>query len=184
MKYTAYDGKEFENFNACVIYNIKLREKYSMDNVDPIYLLSNEEYEYYKKDIPLITGWWWLQSPGPDSYSTACIFDTGFVYHHACVSSGNGAVRPALNLEHLKSKIYGAGYRLVNGRFPYRFTWAGVTWRTLGEDPTAIAEMPIFYSKFDDKSNNYETSFIRNKLLTWYNFRVSNHFIVQEVIGY
>lgn len=183
MKYIAYDGRKFENLDCCERYNIELKEKYHANNVDPIYLLSEKEYQYYKKDLPLIIGWWWLRSPGYDSNYAACVFDDSSVYDHGNISSDSGGIRPALNLEHLKSKIYTAHYKLVNGKFPYRFTWAGVTWRTLEEDKLAIAEMPIFYSKFDDESNAYETSFIRNKLLQWYNFRVSNHFIVQEVIG-
>ena len=181
MKYLAYDGRKFENLNCCEKYNSELREKYSMDNVDPIYLLSEEEYLHYKKGIPVISTWWWLRSPGNLSDDAALVGGDGSVNRLGDhVSRSSDAVRPALNLEHLdylKSNAY------TNSTFPYRFTWAGVTWRTLEKDKVAVAEMPIFFSKFDDESNDYESSFIRNKLLTWYNFRVSNHFVVQEVIG-
>lgn len=186
MKYLAYDGRKFENLDCCERYNSELKEKHSMDNVDTIYLLSEEEYMHYKTEIPFIPTWWWLRLPGIGSSGNAIVRDDGSVFDYEYEGSGihgSSGVRPALNLEHLKSKIYGAHYKLVNGTFPRRFTWAGVTWRTLEKDKVAIAETPIFFSKFDDNSYNYESSFIRKKLLQWYNFRVSNHFVVQEVIG-
>ena len=184
MTYIAYDGTQFDNLECCEKYNNKLKEKYSINNTDPIYLLSDEEYRYYKKIIPLIPAVWWLRSFGYNSDYAAVVSATGsidadgFGIIHDCIG-----VRPVLNLEHLKPKIDITHYPLINNGFPYRFAWAGAIWRTLEADKIAIAEMPIFYSEFDGESNNYESSFIRNKLLQWYNSRVSNHFIVQEVMG-
>lgn len=183
MIYTAYNGTKFDNLDVCDKYNNKLKEKYSKNSVDPIYLLSNEEYKYYKKDILLIPTEWWLRSPG-DSFLTAAtvrsdgsINSGGELIHYVCFG-----VRPVLNLEHLKSKL-NSTYGAVPDGFPYRFTWAGATWRTLEENKIAIAEMPIFYSVFDSESNDYKSSFVRNKLLQWYNSRIRNHFLIQEVIG-
>lgn len=183
MVYIAYDGTQFENLDCCEKYNNKLKERYSISNTDPIYLLSDEEYRYYKKGVPLIPTRWWLRSTGYNSDYAEVIGTNGSIDSDGySVTNDYNAVRPVLNLEYLKSKL-NSTYGVVPDGFPYRFTWAGVTWRTLEENKIAIAEMPIFYSEFDGESNNYESSFIRNKLLQWYNSRISHQFLIQEVIG-
>lgn len=185
MIYTAYDGITFENLNDCIRHNKVLLKK-RKDEIcsDPIYLLSKKEYETYKGRILLIPVDWWLRTPSDSSFSAVTVRFNGTINGKGeLVSYVSFGVRPALNLERLKPKIDTTHYQLMNDGFPYRFVWAGATWRTLEAGKIAIAEMPIFYSKFDDKLNDYASSLIRSNLLQWYNSRINSHFVVQEVMG-
>lgn len=182
MIYTAYDGTTFNNLNDCIRHN-KILLKKRKDEIcsDPIYLLSKKEYETYKKGILLIPADWWLRSPGNSFLTAATVRHDGSISSDELIHYASFGVRPALNLKYLKSKL-NSTYGAAPDFFP-RFTWAGATWRTLEDDKIAIAEMPIFFSAFDSKSNDYESSFVRDRLLQWYNSRTPNHFIVQEVMG-
>lgn len=122
---------------------------------DEIFLLSIEEYEKYKNAIPKIINWWWLRSPGDLSSSAAGVANGGSVggsgYY---VDDIFGCVRPALHLESNNLQI---GSRTVK----YDFPWIVI------DKNLAIAEVPIMFDKFDDKSKDYEKSYIRQKLHEW-----------------
>jgi hypothetical protein len=53
----------------------------------------------YKKDGEA-TCWWWLRSPGYDSYDTANVDDVGYIYYSGgSVDNSDGCARPALWIE-------------------------------------------------------------------------------------
>lgn len=139
---------------------------------DPIYLLSIEEYKKYRNNIPNIDKWWWLRSPGFISDFAAGVGFGGFV-----ISRGHGvnfsddAVRPALNISNLE----------IDAKDD-RFEYLGVEWVVLDKH-MAISVKPIFYSCFDETSNNYDESTIRRKLLQWYSDRNNQKFIKRVKIN-
>lgn len=120
---------------------------------DEIFLLSAEEYEEYKDVIPKFDCWWWLRSPGDDSFDAAYVCCDGSVYHDDVIYD-DYCVRPVLRL---KSCNFPIGLRIIKHNFP---------WIVIDGD-LAIAEVPIATHRFDEKSNNYETSEIRQFLLNW-----------------
>ena len=126
---------------------------------DQIFLLSIEEYHKYKDVIPHIQCWWWLRSPSRSSSNYAAHVDCDdIVCYNSHVSNINGVVRPVIQYND----------NIITSSIGSRFAWNGVTWIIIDtEKALAIAEMPIGFEKFDDKSNNYATSHIRHWLLDW-----------------
>lgn len=143
------------------------REIYIGFGDDPIFLLSKEEYEKYRCSIPKIGAWWWLRTPGEDPDSAAFVYGDGSVYYRGNgVSIGCIAARPALRISNLKCDT-----ELVYNSARTHFFALGATWKIIDDD-LAIAEEPIMFSWFGEKSNDYATSEVRKKLLDWYKERV------------
>lgn len=136
---------------------------------DPIFLLSVEEYEKYGNEIPELRWWWWLRSTGCTHSHSAAVNAFGKVFYTGhYVYNDFGNVRPALNL-----KSYPMHYNIVstierNG--VEKITTCGATWVKIADD-IYIAENPIGFDKFDDESNDYESSYIRKWLLNWFKER-------------
>jgi len=71
------------------------------DTIDKIFLLSIDEYKKYRNAISNISGWWWLRSPGDNSYRAAYVDHDGYIndgfsdYYGGNVIVDYG-VRPAL----------------------------------------------------------------------------------------
>ena len=137
---------------------------------DEIFLLSSEEYNKYKSNIPLINAWWWLRSPDNSSdYSdlVAFVCEDGSAFNYGSrVSRSNGTVRPAIRLTNHEPLGVGAKYRdcvyHVGDRFiKYNFPWIVI------DDNLAIAEVPIAFRRFDKESTDYGHSEIRRFLLDW-----------------
>lgn len=121
---------------------------------DEIFLLSEEEYMRYKNVIPVINSYWWLRSPSHSDDFAEGVDNDGSIYYGDDVYDDDGCVRPAL---HLESSNHQIGDRIIK----YDFPWIVIN------KCLAIAEVPIGFEKFDDKSNDYETSYIRKWLKEW-----------------
>ena len=122
---------------------------------DEIFLLSSEEYEKYRDEIPVINCWWWLRSPGYiPGYAASVGYGGSLSSGGRSASDISGAVRPALKLK----GEYDVGARIVlNG-----FTWIVI------DKSLAIAEAPIWFTAFDADNNNcYRDSYIRAYLKKW-----------------
>ena len=139
---------------------------------DEMFLLSTHEYEQYKESIPHINAYWWLRSPGYYSNYAAYVINVGSVnFYGLGVDYVFDCVRPALKFKStsyfLKRNETGTwteakiGDRIIAYNFP---------WIIIDKD-LAIAEVPIAFRRFDDKSNDYETSEIRKFLKEWKNGR-------------
>ena len=122
---------------------------------DKIFLLSAKEYEEHKSKIPCLHEWW-LRSPGSGQDYIAFVLGRDSVGYTNDIASNNGCVRPAIRYNEFK-------HTKVNETTVCAL---GVTWKIL-DDNIAIAEMPIFYSRFDARTNDYEQSEVRKKLLAW-----------------
>ena len=128
------------------------------EEFDEIFLLSADEYIKYEPNILHIRCWWWLRSPGYYSDYAASVRLDGSIYLNGDnVRCGNDAVRPALRISNLESSNLKVGDRFVK----YDFPWIKI------DDNLAIAEVPISFHSFDEKSNDYKTSEIRKFLLNW-----------------
>lgn len=135
---------------------------------DPIFLLSKEEYEKYKNNIPKFSAWWWLRSSNEDFYYAAIVDTNGSVIDCDLLNEDRNLVRPALRISHLKCNTV-----LNYDSTGTRFFALGATWKIIDdEEDIAIAEMPLMSYQFDTESNNYEESEVRKKLLGWYKERI------------
>ena len=122
---------------------------------DRIFLLSLEEYEKYKDNIPHCNCWWWLRSQGYCKNTCARVIGNhGHAGNYATVDRSCGGVLPAL---HVDTDITSIGERIVVASFPWIIIDKGL----------AIAETPIAFRRFDAKSTDYEKSEIRQFLLDW-----------------
>ena len=130
---------------------------------DSIFLLSKEEYEQYKDQIPQINCWWWLRSPGYFSCNVAGVNSDGSISNYGdCVHHNNNAVHPALKLKSIDPLYYN---KTRDGR---GVIYCGTTWECIDEEKEYyIAEMPIAFRRFDGKSNDYALSEIRKFLYNW-----------------
>ncbi len=70
----------------------------SRGDLTEIGLLNAEEYEKYKKLIPLCKTWWWLCSPGAYNNNAAYVFADGDLYPDGYFVYKEAGVRPALTL--------------------------------------------------------------------------------------
>lgn len=131
---------------------------------DEIFLLSIEEYEYYEDKIPHENCWWWLRFSGYNQHFAAAVDIDGSVrYRGHNVHRDDGAVRPTLKYSNLEFQIIKFSVRKD------RFLFHEFLFKIIDEEnKIAIAEVPIAFDKFDEKSNDYETSGIRRKLLKWF----------------
>lgn len=129
---------------------------------DPIFLLSAEEYEKYKHNIPAIKCRWWLRSPSIEYQNCASFIhadrtlsNTGNPVNHAL------GVRPVLKIDPTEFLLPDVLGRIIR---------CGITWIKIDKG-LYIAEVPITFERFDKSSNKYEKSEIRNFLLDWYEER-------------
>lgn len=124
---------------------------------DELFLLSIEEYEKYKGVIPIVNSWWWLRSPGYLSYLAAC-FDYNYsVFTYGYYVHSTHGIRPALKVS--KSEI--ENLQIGDRKIYYDFPFIKI------DDDLLIAEVPIAFDKFDDKSNDYEKSYVKRFLEEW-----------------
>lgn len=126
-----------------------------------ITLLSIEEYEKYKDDISCVGTWWWLRSPGHDTYRAASVGNGGSVNRDgSLVDLSSIAVRPALKLGTTRGLNVGTVFEL-----------AGQKW-TLIDDNLAICNRSVGQTYFRDDveardANDYEKSNIKMWLANW-----------------
>lgn len=128
--------------------------------VEGITLLSIEEYKVAEPNIPLVDDWWWLRSPGDNSWSAACVAPGGGVVGFGC-SVGNVlvGVRPALRFNPKSAKLpIGAKVRVES------FTWTHVTDGILLCDSIITRRMPFRKECKAEDANVYETSDVKKYL--------------------
>lgn len=123
---------------------------------DPIFLLSVEEFEKYKKIIPIYDQSWWLRTTGGGPSFAAFIDEKG-----KCDKGGDyksrscHAICPAIRLDHIKATV-GKKIKL-----------AGREWLVI-DDGIAIALTPLAIMCYAIAGKDYENSEVRHYLLAWY----------------
>ena len=120
-----------------------------------ITLLTVEEYERYKPQIPTINAWWWLRSPGYDQDDAALATAGGGVdYNGDSVNHGSNAVRPALKSD------------AINLPVGKKFIALGNRWVVI-DDHVAVSKDVVTHRRYDRKSNDWETSELKEWLEEW-----------------
>lgn len=126
-----------------------------------ITLLSAKEVEKLPDEMMQYNSWWWLRSPG--NYSDYAVFVDcdGSVYNYGCfVDDSRDAVRPALLYKSKNLKI---------GDIIY---FGDKEWKVI-DDKYAFCTTDIGNCRFDERSNNYDKSEIKQYIEKWYR-RVDN----------
>lgn len=138
---------------------------------DKLFLLSIEEYKKYEDIVPKINVMWWLRSPGSGSNCAAIVYGDGSLHSNGYYFRNiYNAVRPVLRIE--KSSNLKVGDRIMAYNFPFIVIDA--------KEGLAIAEVPIAFRRFDNDSNDYKKSEIRQFLLDWVKNRDSEATIMQH----
>lgn len=129
-------------------------------SIKDITLLSIEEFEQYRDNIPLLNALWWLRSPGYDTYQVACIYGDAVYYHGDFVGHDDYTVRPAAIIQLDPNLQIGNKIEL-----------AGYTWTMVAEN-IALCDKGVgqTYFRKDFKApdaNVYEKSDVKKWLKTW-----------------
>lgn len=130
---------------------------YMNDDVefDGLTLLSKEEYNKYQDGIKPVNFWWWLRSPGGDSYCASFVYGDGSL-DRSYVSYASGSVRPALILK--------SNNLLIGDRFNfYNYNW------TVISDQYALCDEAFCEMEFREKwnaenANDYKYSDVKKYL--------------------
>lgn len=136
------------------------KNKIDTRDIKGITLLSLDEAESLPEDIRAIDKWYWLRSPGFNCYNAALIYFDGSVFDYGnLVYCDFGAVRPALKISNLKSYDF-EDYSKVR--------LFDKDWFVLNNlNYLLLAPGDLGNHRFDEKSNNYETSEIKKFLENW-----------------
>lgn len=157
-----YRGKqEWTKGNKKIVYKIIQEEIEEYEVViEKITLLTAEEYQHYKENIPHANFMWWLRSKGVDESEdlTAIeVFPNGYVYYCGSRVQFPDHVRPVI--------------KLCNNPFSIgdKFNFKDYIWTIISEEGLAICDYSIAEMSFclDGSSNDYEFSDIKAFLESW-----------------
>lgn len=128
-------------------------------DVKGVTLLSEEEYNRFRRRITLMDSWWWLRSPGSTQYYVAAVNSDGSLYLNNVFNS-SGCVRPALICE---SDLTGV----------YKIVLLGMRWTVL-DDSLILCDECIGKTAFRSNrtapdANVYEASDVKKYLENWAN---------------
>lgn len=133
----------------------------SLPNIKGITLLSLEEYEELKANIPPLDDHWWLRSPGKSSDTACSAYNMGFcdTTFKTYVNLDVLAARPALIVESSELKV-GDKFQLGNHNF------------TMISDKYALCDNSVGHCCFrgDKKAgnaNDYEASDVKKFIEDW-----------------
>ena len=137
--------------------------KYNQGDLDIVdaTLLSTDEARVLPLRLRSYNNWWWLRSPsiGFINYA-ALVYGAGSVSRYGnLVHDGDGAVRPALKITNLESS---------NLKIGDIFKFGGKEFEIIS-DNLAFCLGDIGKHKFDEKSNDYEISEIKQYVDNWFN---------------
>lgn len=152
-----------------------LIESSNIKNIKGITLLSTEEYEQFKNNIPSHNHhWWWLRSPGHDGRATI-VLDDGTTDTYS-VNYGQIAIRPALILNPESSSL----------KIKDEFEFGKHKW-TVISDTYAICNDTIGdhchcfrADRLAEDANNYEKSDVKKVIEDWYESCINKEMSLME----
>lgn len=126
-------------------------------------LLSVEEAEkYLAQEERTYRCWWWLRSPGLDaSYAADVVSGGGIDYTGDGVDSSGGCVRPALQINNLKSSNLEVGDIFEIRNYKFKVISESLAWM-YGQDIGRCA-----FNEDIEKGNDYETSDVKMFVDKW-----------------
>lgn len=135
----------------------------NINSIERATLLSVDEYEKYKKEIPLLSGKsWWLRSPGFNDEYAACVSSRSF---GSFVSYPLG-VRPALQISNPESFQSGEKFSFGENTFTYLGEGFAICTKSIGN-----CAFRKNYKAND--ANNYEASDVKKYVDAWYEKQLS-----------
>lgn len=131
-----------------------------------ITLLSVEEYEECKKNIPLLKHWWWLRSPGIYDNCAAIVDSDGDAFKSGYYTNDeNGAVRPALRIANPETANLQIGDRFITECMGDENEWIVIS------DDLALSVEAIEVGHFrggrEAKDAIYEVSAVKEFIEDW-----------------
>ena len=125
--------------------------KYELSDIDEVFLLSADEWERAKEiePVPKHTGWWWVRSPGNNTYLAADVRNVGSVSIRGYyIDDDSVAVRPAFKIRNLITKT---GEKV----------FVSNTLCTVIDTNAVLSDSGICLHRFDPCTNDYEKSEIK-----------------------
>ncbi len=133
------------------------------DDILEITLLSAEEMDAAKENIPIFEGWWWLRTPGARSDYVRCVNPEGDIDNDGRFVCGDMVgVRPALRIRPASADLP-IGSKFLFGELSWTVIAPGLA---LCDGYLCTMYFRKFYQEAD--ANMYETSDIRKYLNEWF----------------
>ncbi len=133
-------------------------------DITEITLLSIEEYEAAKDNIPLLDERWWLRSPGGNGGNAACVDPDGFGdgNYGLNVITAYVGVRPAIRINP----------RSVDLQIREKVRLEGFTWTYISEGlllcDSIISHKPFRNTWRTKNANDYKTSYVKKFVESWF----------------
>ena len=151
-----------------------LVQKHTTDDVDlditGATLLSIEEAEKLPLEMGKYDTWWWLRSPGTDSNAAYVYYDGTPRRNGDYVENSDNTVRPALQIENLKSS---------NLQIGDTFDFGGKAFKIISNNLafclTDIGEYCFREDYRAEDSNKYEKSDVKKYVDDWFNQSVKEN---------
>jgi len=122
-------------------------------DIKDITLISIEEAEKIPQVYREFYDWWWLKSNGSNGYQTANVSSDGSIYTYGdSIIYNRDYVRPALIVNNLESFNLPTCSKLVINN---------IEWIKISDNMLLCDDNSFGRHKFDEKSNDYETSEIK-----------------------
>ena len=135
-----------------ILRNLKIHGATLLSVEEAKNLLTEEDCKY--------PCWWWLRSPGTSSDYAANVYgDGGVNFGGDRVDNDNNCVRPALKISNLESSNLLIGDVFEVGDYKFR---------VISEDLAWMHEQDIGLRRFDEKTNIYEQSEIKQFVDDWF----------------
>ena len=129
-----------------------VREPCEIEITGATLLTVDEAEQLLTKKDRACGSWWWLRSPGDYQDYAVDVDEDGFVYACGGIVNGYGVgVRPALRIDNLESTNLKIGDEFYIGEQQFKIISYYL----------ALCNSIVGYTRFDAKSNDYETSEIK-----------------------
>ena len=134
-----------------IYYNTSLEFKGAtlLSSEEAFTLLTEQERKY-------LIGWW-LRTPGNHSYYACCVYGDGNVCGYGINVSYVSGIRPALIIFNLGD--FKVGDIISIGKYYFKIIKPQMAW---------LYKQDIGTDYFDVKSNNYEASYVKQVIDSWF----------------
>lgn len=124
-------------------------KRFDREDIEEVTLLSKEEWKLCRDICPNYTGWWWTRSA--DIFSdSSCYVNFGGSVRSSYVDHFYNGIRPAFIIRN-SLPLLKRGDHVFVGNIPC----------TVVSPVVVLADYPVCLHRFDEDSNDYETSEIK-----------------------
>ena len=129
----------------------------SLEFIGAILLSVDEAMCYLSKEERKYKNHWWLRTPGIHSYYTCYVYNEGNVSRYGINACYNSGIRPALIISNLGD--FKVGDIISIGKYYFKIIKPQMAW---------LYKQDIGTDYFDVKSNNYEASYVKQVIDSWF----------------